>query len=278
MPRSSFVPDEPFESYRERFSEHFIMERDARGVLEVRMHTDGGTAIWGHELHRAIGQMFQVVGADRENEVLIFGGSGDHWLRELDNESFDDLEADYAHLQRELFHSWYHDGMKLLERPIWDIDIPTIGVLNGPGFHWELAVLCDITICAEDARLFDPHLAFGLAPGDGQFLVWQHLIGPKRANYAVYMVEGIDAERALDWGLVNEVLPRDQLAPRAREIAAHMLEIDPTVRRITSHLVKHPWRPILANGLETHFAHEMWGALASPHRHSAVAMEKIVDP
>ena len=61
MPTTSFVPWVPFTEYRERFAEHFVLER-ADGVLEVRFHTAGAEALWSLELHRALSQLFQAVG------------------------------------------------------------------------------------------------------------------------------------------------------------------------------------------------------------------------
>lgn len=62
------------------------------------------------------------------------------------------------------------------------IQIPTIGVLNGPGFHTEM---CDLTICSEDAVDFDPHFDIGSVPGDGIHSCFEELLGTKRAAYAL---------------------------------------------------------------------------------------------
>lgn len=267
MSLTTFVPDESFEQYRERFTEHFVMERTDEGVLEVRMHTNGGEAVWSAELHRAIGQVFEAIGSDRDNELLIFTGTGEHWLQDVDAPSFAAIEDDEEVFKRKSFDIWYRDGLRLLENLIWDIDIPSIAVVNGPGFHTEFALLCDLTLCAEDTYFIEPHLHIGLAPGDAQFLVFQKLLGIKRANYAMYFSRRLNAERALEWGLVNEVLPRDELLPRARQLAARIMENDPTLRRITNHIVKRPWRKMLTEDFEMHFAHEMWQSLVHRHPH-----------
>ncbi|RDI45370.1 enoyl-CoA hydratase/isomerase family protein [Nocardia mexicana] len=276
-PRTSFVEPEPFESYRKRFEDHFVMDRSDDGILEVRMHTDGGPAVWGLELHKAVGQMIETVGADRENQVLILTATGDEWLGQIDDESFGIIEDDRERFERDTYDLYYYDGLRLLEKLIWDIDIPSIGVLNGPGFHSEFPLLCDLTICADDTWLYDPHLAGGLVPGDGQLLVLQHLLGPKRANYAAYMLEQIGAQQLLDWGVVNEVHPRADLMPRAREIAARMLAIDPTVRRISNHILKRPWRRALTDDLEFHLAHELWGVMVHRPKHESSTLRELQD-
>ena len=58
-----------------------------------------------------------------------------------------------------------------------DLEIPTIGVLNGPGFHTEICLMCDITICSEDAIIFDLHYDIGSVPGDGIHSCFLELLG-----------------------------------------------------------------------------------------------------
>ena len=99
----------------------------------------------------------------------------------------------------------YSDATKLLEAFVFNIDIPTIACINGPGLHTEFALLCDITLCAEHANIFDPHFRFGLVPGDGQGLTFQELMGIKRAAYYLYTSDKINAQMAKEMGLVNEV-------------------------------------------------------------------------
>ena len=69
MAKVKLVEDMQLEEYRDRFKEHFIMQRE-NGILEIRMHTEGGEAKWSKELHRALPQIFQIAGADRKNEVI----------------------------------------------------------------------------------------------------------------------------------------------------------------------------------------------------------------
>ena len=208
----SYVRDEAFESYSARFAEHFVMSRE-NGVIEVRMHEDGGSPRWSYELHRALPQMFAAVGADRENELLILTSTGDDWLSEFNPDSFGMPHDEFL---RQCYDIWYVDGTKLQENLLWCVDIPVIAVINGPGFHFEFPLLADLTICAPDTRFMESHLAFGQVPGDANYLVLQELVGTKRANQVALMGTGIEADEALRLGLVNEVLPREHLMPRAR--------------------------------------------------------------
>lgn len=261
-----FVRDESFESYQKRFKDYFHMERKD-GIIEVRMHTNGAGAVWSFEMHKALGQMFQAVGADRDNEVMILTGTGDHWLLEFSKESFSKQEDSDVVFKNTNYDLWWLDGIKLQENMLWAIDIPVISVINGPGFHTEFGLLADLTICAEDAQFFDVHWGVGLVPGDASLLVFQQLIGLKRANWAAYSVEGISAKQALDWGLVNEVHPREKLLPRAREMAALMMKQDRVVRGLTTQVMRRPWKRVFTDDFAHHFAHELYAANVNRGKH-----------
>lgn len=273
MSLTQYVPFEPLDKYRERFAEHFVLDRDERGVLEVRMHTNGGEAVWGLELHRAVGQLFEAIGADRDNQVVIITGTGEFWLRHRDAESFAAIESDPGAWRRDSYDIWFRDGRRILEKLIWDVDMPTISALNGPGFHTEFALLCDLTICTNTATFIDPHISVGLVPGDGQFLVYQELLGRKRANAIMFQGRRVDASAALELGLVNEVVTPEQLLPRAHAIADEIMKIDPLVRRTTTHLVRRPWKRVLTADLDFHFSQEVYAAsVARPSNRHANAL------
>jgi hypothetical protein len=64
------VKDMQLEEYQDLFKDFFIFNRK-NGILEIRMHTDNKEAKWSKELHRALPQIFPIIGADRKNEVII---------------------------------------------------------------------------------------------------------------------------------------------------------------------------------------------------------------
>lgn len=76
MPEA-YVPRPRLESYAEKYAEYFVMQR-RDGILELRMHTDGGPAQFGFAVHNAWGQAWQEIGNDPDNEVLILTGTGEH--------------------------------------------------------------------------------------------------------------------------------------------------------------------------------------------------------
>lgn len=114
------------------------MERRSDGLILVQGHTQGGSIQLSVESHQALGQMFKTVGADPENELFIFGGTGDDFMMSIDPEGFALEKRDLSHWAYEYA---YKDGRINVSALINDLEIPTIGVFNAPGFHSEICLM-----------------------------------------------------------------------------------------------------------------------------------------
>ena len=259
MSLTNFVPTPELETYREALAEHFKIDRRDDGVITLRMHTLDGPFQLSVENHRAVGQALKVVGADPKNELMIFTGTGDSFLARIDPEGFKLEEEDLAYWAYEYA---YKDGRVNVSALVNDLEIPTIGVLNGPGAHAEMCLMCDITICSDDAVIFDPHYAMGSVPGDGIHSCFQELLGVKRAAYALLTGQTIDARTALEYGMVNEVVPRESLMKRAYEIADQIMTQKRTIRRLTTQVLRRPWKKRVADDLDGGFGIQMFGHLS----------------
>ena len=92
---------------------------------------------------------------------------------------------------------------------------------DGPAtVHSEYLLLADIHIASERAVYADfPHPAFGITAGDGLHVVWEEVAGSARAKWLLWTGERIDAQTALQWGVVSEVVPHDRAVERGVEIA-----------------------------------------------------------
>jgi enoyl-CoA hydratase/carnithine racemase len=264
MAKTRFVATPKLEDYKKQFEEHLSFERK-NGILQVRMHTKGGPVKWSFQMHQALAEAWSVIGHDPENEVLILTSTDPYWIGEFDHESFAEVEHDPD--PNRIFNSSYHDATKIMENFVFDIDIPTIGAINGPGLQWECALMSDITLCTPDFVVRDDHFGDATVPGDGQALILQAILGTKRANYLMFTVNSINAQTALEWGLVNEVLPKEKLLPRAWEIAEKIMKQPRSIRRLTRQLTNRPWKRLLINDFQVHTGHEFYGytLIKSPH-------------
>lgn len=250
-----FIATPKFDDYREQFKDFFHLER-ADGVIVAKAHTLGGPIQLSVQNHRALGQMLKTIGADPENELLILTGSGDEFMMDADPEGFALEDEDMPYWAYEYA---YKDGRINVSSLINDLEIPTIGIFNGSGFHSEIVLMCDITLCADDATVFDLHFDIGSVPGDGIHSCFQELLGVKRAAYALLTGEAISAQQALEWGMVNEVLPREDLLDRAKVIAQHIMGQPRITRRLTTQIVRRPWRRRITDDLDGGFGIQMFG-------------------
>lgn len=260
MSLQEFIPTPQFEDYKETFKDNYRLSRSDDGVVLAEAHTQGGSIQLNVENHRSVGQLFKTLGADPDNEIMIFTGTGPHFMASVDPNGFQ-LEQD--DLEYWAYEYAYKDGRINVASLINDLEIPTIGAMNGPGFHAELCLMCDITICTEDTVIFDPHFAgLGSVPGDGIHSCLQELLGVKRAAYALLTGEPIDAQRALELGLVNEVVPRDKLLERAKELADDIMIQARTTRRLTTQIIRRPWKKRIVDDLDGGFGIQMFSHLS----------------
>jgi len=104
---------------------------------------------------------------------------------------------------------------------------PVIGAINGVAITggFEVALACDILIASENARFADTHARVGILPGWGLSQKLSRLIGIYRAKELSLSGNFLDARTAEAWGLVNRVVPADQLLPAAKKLAHEIASV-----------------------------------------------------
>lgn len=264
-----FVEHPRFEDYSEKYKDHIAMERRG-GVIMLRMHTQDKPVVWSAPVHRAIHQAVREAAADPQNEALILTATGDFWVAYgVANRSEGDHLQEETTAQRATasMNFFVGDGMPLQENLVFDVRIPTIAAVTGPGYHMEMALMCDLTICTEDTVMVDVHKWMGFVSGDGVSVAYQGLMGTKRANYAMLMGNPVTAEQALEWGMVNEVVARERIYERAWELGAAVTaggDERRVYRRMMVEIMRKPWKTRMAQDFAGAFAAEMYGYMADP--------------
>ena len=112
--------------------------------------------------------------------------------------------------------------------PFPEMATPVIGAINGVAITggFELALACDFLVASERARFADTHARVGIMPGWGLTVLLPEAVGFRRATEMSTTGNFLDAATALTWGLVNHVVPHDELLPFARKLAADIAGVD----------------------------------------------------
>lgn len=120
-----------------------------------------------------------------------------------------------------------------------NLSVPTIAAVNGYalGGGLELALACSIRICSEKARFGAPEVKLGIIPGDGGTQRLPRLVGKGRAMEMILTGDFIGAEEALRFGLVNRVVPHENLLAEAMELAEKIASMPPLAVRFAKDAV-----------------------------------------
>lgn len=215
------------------------MSRDEAGVLVLRMHTDGGPIVWNGKTHREFVDAFHDVSRDRRNRAVILTGTAGEWMQRIDGDGLKEMAQPWV------YHRVNMDGRKMLEN-LLDIEVPMVAAINGPArLHSELALMCDALVCTPDAVFQDRHLEWGLVPGDGVHIVWPAVLGPTRGRYFLMTGQKLDAQQALALGVANEIVPHDQLMPRALALATQFARLPTLAARYSRLLFARRYKQLL---------------------------------
>ena len=125
---------------------------------------------------------------------------------------------------------------------VHDAPVPTLAMVNGPclGAGFELAMACDLRVAAAGAQLGLPEVKVG-APSVIEAALLPALVGPGRAAEMLLTGESVEAEQALEWGLVNRVAPPDKLEVVTAELVEKILACAPPAIRLQKELMVR-WR------------------------------------
>jgi len=163
------------------------------------------------ELHTA----FKAAEADFETQVIVLTGSGEKaFVAGADI-------SEFAHFEEHEGRALSKEGQDLLFDVVENLSTPVIAAINGfaLGGGLELAMSAHFRLASTNARMGLPEVSLGLIPGYGGTQRLAQLIGKGRAMELIMTASMIDAEKALDYGLVNHVVSLEELLPRCYALA-----------------------------------------------------------
>lgn len=195
-----------------------LVER-ADGIATVTLNRPKALNAINQEMTRELGQVVEELERDPAVRVVIITGAGDRaFMAGADITEFQALSAVEA--------LGFSQRIQALYTRIERLPQPTLAAVNGfaLGGGCELTQVCDLVIAAETARFGQPEVNLGVLPGAGGTQRLARLVGRHRAKEICLTGEMLDAHEAYRIGLVNRVVPPDQLMAEARALAEKLRE------------------------------------------------------
>jgi enoyl-CoA hydratase len=210
-----------------------VLVETAERIATVTLNRPDSRNAIDRILSRALWDAIATAGQDPDVDVVILTGADPAFCAGLDLKELSGERA--APSDVEPTPGRGEDG---LYRFIPIIDKPVIGAVNGMAITggFELALQCTMLVASERARFADTHARVGIMPGGGLTVFLTQVIGVRRAIELSLTGNFMSAEEALAVGLVNHVVPHDDLLRFARSLAADIVSNDQAgVRRLLRH-------------------------------------------
>lgn len=184
---------------------------------------------------------------DRDVHAIVVTGAGKAFCAGGDLAR---LGAELAPVERKRFLT---DHVHRVERALRAVEQPVIAMINGAamGAGLDMALLCDLRVAADEAKLGEAYVNLGLVPGDGGAWLLPRLVGPSRALELLLTGRVLTGAEAAEWGLVNRSVPRDRLAQETYALAERLAAGPQLAQRLIKRAVYGSERMTRA----THFDH-----------------------
>lgn len=184
------------------------------GVLRLTLNRPKANA-FNTEMIGALHEAVRQAGRDSQVRCILLTGNGKTFSAGQD---IRDFQQDEAVSFRKHLQATYNP----LILQIRQVEKPIIAAINGPvaGAALGIVLACDLRIAADDARFVVGFLGIGLAPDSAVSLLLPALIGLGRAAELAFSNLPLDAQKALEWGLVNRVVPAGELVEQAQAMAS----------------------------------------------------------
>jgi len=181
-----------------------------------------------------------------------------------------------AHRQRVA----YRDGIQRIPRALYACEVPLVAAVNGPavGAGCDLALMCDLRVASTSAFFAESFVKLGIIPGDGGAFFLPRVVGHARATEMALTGDRVDAQTALEWGLVSRVVEPEQLLDAARELADRVAANPPQAVRMAKKLLRESRGQSLDSVLELSAAYQAISHQTADHHEAVSAMVEKRQP
>lgn len=241
------MSDDPYSDFpRLRF------ERPSAGVLLITLDDPAKLNATDAETHLQLSRVFRAVDDDPTARAVVVTGAGTAFSAGGDLDWISEQVGDY----RQTMQVMREAGD--IVRTMVDCDTPIVSAINGVavGAGLAVALMADVSVIAEDARITDGHIRLGVGAGDHAVAIWPLLCGMAKAKYYLLTADFLDGHEAERIGLVSKAVPAGEVLPTALGIAERLAAGPVDATRLTKRALNHWLRQALPN-FEASLAYEM---------------------
>lgn len=248
-------------------------ERRDHGVLWITINRPEAYNATDAELHLGLSRIWRDIDDDDDTRVVVITGEGKAFSAGGDLEWINSFVGDPKALQRVMREAGdvVYNMMQCSKVIISAIN----GVAVGAGL--AVALMADISLMAEEARITDGHVRMGVAAGDHAVVCWPLLCGLAKAKYYLLTADFIDGKEADRIGLVSKAVPGDQLLDEAQKVADKLATGSQQATRLTKRAL-NLWMTQAAPAFDASIAFEILGFLGADAAEGVSALREKRDP
>jgi len=252
---------------------HIRCERHPHGVLVATIDRPEVLNAANVRLHRELAEIWAVADADDDVSVTVVTGAGRAFSAGGDLAMVEAMTTDYDAVLEQL-----RDAGAIVEAMLASVK-PIVSAVNGVavGAGLAVALLADVSVVGESARLSDGHARLGVAAGDHAAMLWPLLCGMAKAKYYLLTADFVSGPEAERIGLVTRCVPDEQVREQAMEVATRLAQGSVTAVRWTKQVLNQWLRqasPVFGESL----ALEMLGFLGPDAREGVAAVRQHREP
>jgi enoyl-CoA hydratase len=252
--------------------QHLRFERRANGVLLVTLDRPPVNAT-DARMHWELTQVWRTAAADEAARILLVTGAGKAFSAGGDIAMLEEMSQSSAAVGRSLREA------AAIVYEMANLEKPIISAINGVavGAGLAVALMADISVMSETARITDGHLRLGVGAGDHAAILWPLLCGMAKAKYYLLTSEFVDGREAERIGLVSLCVPAEELMNKAWEVADRLAAGPQNALRLTKRALNN-WLRAAGPIFDASLAYEMLNFLEPDVREGIAALKEKRSP
>lgn len=254
---------------------HEVLKYDQEGHVVILTLNDPSTrnALTGEPIFAAIEHAVERMNADLNVRVAILTGAGTAFCSGGNVADMRDKKGMFGGTPQQI-EAQYRAGIQRIPKALCKLDVPLIAAVNGPaiGAGCDLACMCDIRIASKKALFAESFVKVGIIAGDGGSWLLPRIVGYSRASEMAFTGDTLDAQAALEIGLVSKVVAPDDLMKESTVLAARIAKNPPQVVRWTKRMIRESQHSRLETILDMCAAYQSLAHHTADHAEAISAM------